>query len=150
MMQKILKALGNRPYLVVIVAAMAWTLWWVIISAPPETHSGARPLMTTQEAERARTVLRLAEMWVAAAEQSNTVTVDWTNGGSKQAYAAFNATRDLRQERLFMVITGRTWLQLSGTCLVRLTDSEWEQLTNHYASGLVTNPILFYASKTNQ
>lgn len=45
----------------------------------------------------------------------------------------------------FLTLTNRVWVQFDGgSVIVRVTDSEWALITNHYADRLVTNEIKFY------
>lgn len=46
----------------------------------------------------------------------------------------------------FLIITNRPYVQFEdGKCVVRVTDAEWQSITNHYADKIKTNSITFYA-----
>ena len=44
----------------------------------------------------------------------------------------------------FLTISNRPYVQFEGgSCVVRVTDSEWQSITNHYAEKIKTNTITF-------
>ena len=45
----------------------------------------------------------------------------------------------------FLTISNRPYVQFEGgSCVVRVTDAEWQSITNHYADKIKTNSITFY------
>ena len=45
----------------------------------------------------------------------------------------------------FLTTSNRPYVQFEGgSCVVRVTDAEWESITNHYADKIKTNSITFY------
>jgi hypothetical protein len=48
-------------------------------------------------------------------------------------------------ETPFLTISNRPFIQFEGgSCVVRVTDAEWNTITNHYAGKIKTNSITFY------
>jgi len=45
----------------------------------------------------------------------------------------------------FLTISNRPYVQFeSGSCVVRVTDAEWNTITNHYRKNIKTNSLTFY------
>ena len=45
----------------------------------------------------------------------------------------------------FLTISNRPYVQFEGgSCVVRVTDAEWQSITNHFADKIKTNSITFY------
>ena len=44
----------------------------------------------------------------------------------------------------FLTITNLVYVQMEGSIIVRVTDSQWQAITNRYADKLQTNTISFY------
>lgn len=47
-------------------------------------------------------------------------------------------------QKIFLSVTNRFWLQASGVCIVNLTDLEWAAVADRYPDKLTTNRIDFY------
>lgn len=44
----------------------------------------------------------------------------------------------------FLTISNCTYVQIGNSTLIRVTDSEWQKVTNHYSKFLQTNTLQFY------
>ena len=44
----------------------------------------------------------------------------------------------------FLTITNLVYVQMEGVAIVRVTDSQWQVITNQYADKLLTNTVSFY------
>lgn len=44
---------------------------------------------------------------------------------------------------VFLSISNRPWINMGGSAIVRVTDDEWNFLTNHYHYAIATSDIMF-------
>src|SRR5437773_7560324 len=77
--------------------------------------------------------------WVRTAEKEAGPITFTTND-----YSALVMTNIFDYGTNFLTISNRTHLDIHGTVLLRLTDQEWDLITNYFSEFLTTNEISFY------
>lgn len=50
----------------------------------------------------------------------------------------------LGDEKQFLTISNRAYVQFDNAIIVRVNDAEWAEITNHYSDKITTNRLTFY------
>lgn len=82
-------------------------------------------------------ILVACSAWFGVMAQSRKPLTNSTNG-----FLSLTNNWDIGTN--FLTLTNRVWVQMEGSAIVRVTDDEWNLITNYYHAKLTTKTLSFY------